>query len=346
MSLSREFLRKARQVLGTQHLLDRINLEADRNEKLNQKLDMLLGQIGHMSGSKAVQGLEKTIFDYEVLPGTPYSRYALPVEYLPSRDFRPRYGYSKGVIGELDRWFEAHQADYRDFVAFMRTLDLRSIPIQFDHDKATIPGWIGGAISAFDALALYAMLRKHRPKVYMEIGSGMTTLFARQAVIDGGLSTKIISIDPEPRQSIDEVCDSVIRVALETCDPEIFDQLEPGDFLFLDGSHRSFMNSDVTVFFIDVLPRLKPGVIVHIHDILLPYDYPDSFKSWYWNEQYMLAVYMMAAMDKLKPLLPTTWICSSPLLSAQLDGPFVDLGGENENLSWKGGGSMWFTKLI
>jgi hypothetical protein len=65
------------------------------------------------------------------------------------------------------------------------------------------------------------------------------------------------------------------------------------------------MNSDVTVYFIDVLPRIKPGVTMHIHDILLPWDYPESSKSWYWNEQYMLAVYMMASKATLCPMLPT-----------------------------------------
>jgi hypothetical protein len=104
------------------------------------------------------------------------------------------------------------------------------------------------------------------------------------------------------------------------------------------------MNSDVTVFFIDVLPRLKPGVIVHLHDILLPWDYPDSFKQWYWNEQYMLAVYMMNARDRLNPLLPTAWISRSQEFVSFFRTPLLDLGSPAANESWKHGGSMWFTK--
>ena len=103
------------------------------------------------------------------------------------------------------------------------------------------------------------------------------------------------------------------------------------------------MNSDVTVFMIDVIPRIKPGVIVHIHDILLPWDYPDSFKFWYWNEQYLLAVYLMNCMDSVRPVLPTSWI------SRNLDAlggfsPPVDLGSQEKNGAWLSGGSMWFTK--
>jgi hypothetical protein len=124
----------------------------------------------------------------------------------------------------------------------------------------------------------------------------------------------------------------------------IFDELEAGDIVFFDGSHRSFMNSDVTVFFIDVLPRIKPGVIVHLHDINLPWDYPDFFKTWYWNEQYMLAVYLMCSKDTLNPLLPTSWICRNEFFKKQIANPFVDLGSDDANMAWQGGGSIWFTK--
>ncbi|MEW6329839.1 MAG: class I SAM-dependent methyltransferase [Pseudomonadota bacterium] len=278
-----------------------------------------------------------------LLPGTSHSRYAIPVEYMPSRDFRPRYGYSRDKIMLLDRWFESHAEIYREFLNYMRTLDVDHIAQEWTPIARRRPAWKGGPICAFDSLALYAMIRKHTPRIYFEIGSGMTTRFARQAVEDGKLATRVVSIDPEPRGDIDELCDEVLRTSLEECDVSIFDQLEAGDILFFDGSHRIFMNSDVTVFFIEVLPRIKPGVIVHIHDIVLPWDYPETFRYWYWNEQYMLAVYMMAAQDSLLPMLPTTFVCRSPLFEQQFAQPFVDLGAE-ENVSWRGGGSMWFCK--
>jgi hypothetical protein len=280
----------------------------------------------------------------ELLPGTPYARYAIPLDYKPSRALAPRYGYSHGKIEVLAQWFAAHSDEYRQFLEGLRLLSLSHIPISLAPEAPLAPAWLGGAITAFDCLALYAMIHKHAPKSYLEIGSGMTTCFARQAISDGNLGTKVISIDPQPRREVDAICDQVIRDGLETCDLSIFDQLTSGDVLFLDGSHRCFMNSDVTIFFIDILPRLKPGVVVHVHDVLLLWDYPDSFKNWYWNEQYILAVYLMCCKEKLFPLLPTTWITRSPQFSDFFQNPFIDLGSADANQSWKHGGSMWFTK--
>jgi len=280
----------------------------------------------------------------EVLPGTEYSKYAIPVDYPPSRAFAPRYGYSQGKIESLANWFASHNQQYIDFLNYMRTLDVSNIPIQLQSGANLTTAWIGGAICAFDSMALYAMVQKYKPKVYLEIGSGMTTCFAHQAIKDAKINTKIVSIDPQPRGEIDAICNEVIRAGLETYDLGAFDRLEAGDILFFDGSHRSFMNSDVTVFFIDVLPRIKPGVIVHIHDIMLPWDYPDSFKNWYWNEQYLLAIYLMSSLNKLNPLLPTAWICRSPEYEPHFAKPFVNLGSASANLSWRGGGSMWFSK--
>lgn len=277
------------------------------------------------------------------LPGTPYAKFALPIEYEPSRAYTARHGYSQPVIPELDEWFSGFTQDYDELLREMQDVDTSHVNLMLDATQPLAPAWIGGAICAFDSLALMAMVRRYRPATYLEIGSGITTCFAHQAIHDAGLETKILSVDPAPRSDVDAMCDLVIRDGLETCDLEMFSVLKPNDILFFDGSHRSFMNSDVTVFFIDVLPRLAPGVVVHIHDINLPWDYPESFKHWYWNEQYLLAVYLMQGMEKLRPLLPTAWVCRNRLSQRQIDA-FPDLGSPSANLSWSGGGSMWFTK--
>lgn len=322
-----ELLRRA---LGTKQIFERL-------ERIEGKIKAIT-----MADGAAVENAVAN--NLEVLPGTEYSKYAIPVDYPPSRDFTPRYGYSHRKIDSLASWFASYNYKYIEFIKYMRSLDVSNIPINLRSGANLSTAWIGGAICAFDSMALYAMVQKYKPKVYLEIGSGMTTCFAHQAIKDAKLKTRIVSIDPQPRGEIDAICDEVIRAGLETYDLAVFDRLEAGDILFFDGSHRSFMNSDVTVFFIDVLPRIKPGVIVHIHDILLPWDYPDSFKNWYWNERYLLAVYLMCSHDKLTPLLPTTWVCRSPEFEAHFVSPIVDLGSADANLSWRGGGSMWFTK--
>ncbi len=280
-----------------------------------------------------------------ILAGTRHARYALPLDYLPSRDLQPRWGKTHPPIAVLSSWFSAHAPQYEAFLEEMaRSLPrLASIPVQFSEQRFPEPAWFSVPFAPFDSLALYTMVRLLKPQTYLEIGSGISTCFVAKAVRDHNLQTRIISIDPEPRRPIDAICDEVIRDGLETCELDRFDRLQPGDIVFFDGSHRSFMNSDVTVFMIDILPRLKPGVVVHVHDITLPWDYASMFVNWYWNEQYLLAVYLMAARDRLDPILPTTFVCRDARFADRLANPFIDFGDPHLNSGWRGGGSMWFT---
>lgn len=315
--------------------------------RLSAKVDEISAQLDRAIAARADHLIptepSKAEDQLQMLEGTPYSRYAIPVEYLPSRDFTPRWGYSRPTEPILTQWFAKHSGAYRQILQEMRdnAPKLADIPQDFDEANLPSPAWGGVPYAPFDSLALYTMIQKFRPRTYLEIGSGITTAFAYRAIQDAGLQTRIVSIDPQPRTTIDAICDEVIREGLETCDISIFEQLEEGDIVFLDGSHRSFMNSDVTVFMIDILPRLRPGVVVHVHDITLPWDYPSSFQNWYWNEQYILAVYMMGNRSRIDPIFPTTFVCRDEALAAAFETPFLDLGVLNEG--WRGGGAMWFT---
>lgn len=296
---------------------------------------------------KSLENQNKELLDQKnhlpILEWTPYSKLAIPLDYPPSRDYRPRWGYSKPVEPVIHNWFKENVGQYLAFCTQMKSFgkELNEIPLVFDHKNLPEFGWTGIPYSPFDTLALYSMIRLHRPKVFLEIGSGTTTCIAYKGIKNSSLGTKIISIDPEPRAEIDSICDHVVRQGLETCDLEIFDQLEKGDILFFDGSHRSFVNSDVTVFFIDVLPRIKPGVIIHIHDIVIPWDYPDMFLPWYWNEQYLLHIYLMGNRQRINPLFPTAFVCREPVFDTYFTPPMVDLRHMNDH--WRGGGAMWFT---
>lgn len=281
----------------------------------------------------------------KLLQGNPYARYLMPLEYEPSRDLRPRWGHGRPPHAGLLKLLSSNESDYGEFVAHLKELrpSLGKIPRTFTNESAPNPGWIGGAFTALDLAIIYGMVVKHRPRTYLEIGSGVSTCFARRAIVDHQLPTRIVSIDPEPRASIDAICDEVIREGLETTDLGMFARLEPGDIVFMDGSHRSFMNSDVTVFMLDVLPKLKPGVIVHFHDIVMPDDYAPMFVHWYWNEQYLLAIYLLAAQDRVKILMPSHYVSRYSALRSELVEPLVDLGPQSE--SFHHGGSMWFTHL-
>jgi hypothetical protein len=286
-----------------------------------------------------------SVISLKVLEGTPYSRYLLPLDYLPSRDFHPRWGYSHPPHPGIEGLLSENKEDYRGVIRDMRFLErfLTAINVECSPETMPEPGWVGGPANALDLALLYYFVYRYRPTTYLEIGSGTTTCFARRAVRDHHLKTRIVSIDPEPRSSIDPICDVVIRDGLETANLSIFESLQPGDIVFMDGSHRSFMNSDVTVFMLDVMPRLKPGVLIHFHDILLPYDYPESFKTWYWNEQYQLGVYLLAARNRIRILFPAHWVAVTPGVREGLFPPLVDLKGRDD--LWSDGGSLWFTHV-
>ncbi len=175
-------------------------------------------------------------------------------------------------------------------------------------DDPREPYWFNSWFPPLDGMSLAALLKANGPTTFLEVGSGNSTKFARKAIEQHALNTKIISIDPFPRVEIDQMCDDVIRSPLEKVDLEIFDQLENGDVLLIDNSHRSFMNSDVTVFFTEVLPRLKPGVIYGIHDIFLPDDYHQIWADRYYNEQYLLAMYLLGGADGDNVLFPASYV--------------------------------------
>ncbi len=136
-----------------------------------------------------------------------------------------------------------------------------------------------------DAVAAYALVRQFGPKRIVEVGSGHSTRFLVRAVQDAGLSTEITAVDPQPRAALTGLPVRFHNAIMQTADPAIFAALEPGDVLFIDSSHILMPGTDVDWLFNRVLPALPPGVLVHVHDIFLPDDYP---ADWVWrgyNEQ-------------------------------------------------------------
>ncbi|WP_171204696.1 class I SAM-dependent methyltransferase [Ruegeria sp. HKCCA0235A] len=141
-----------------------------------------------------------------------------------------------------------------------------------------------------DADALYLMIRRFQPKRVIEVGCGNSTRVTRQAIIDGNLDTTITAVDPYPRADIAHVVDRFEQKRLEDTDPALFAELEAGDILFIDSSHVVRMSNDVAHLFCRIIPSLNPGVVIHVHDVFLPYEYPKRF--FYdcpgWGEQYVL----------------------------------------------------------
>jgi hypothetical protein len=149
-----------------------------------------------------------------------------------------------------------------------------------------------------DAEILYLMVRSLAPKRIVEIGSGNSTLIIRQAIADAGLGATHIAIDPEPRADITGFADRVLRCRFEETDVmEELRALEKNDILFIDSSHQVHVANDVAKLFCNVVPALTQGVAIHVHDIFLPFDYPEPFCTDYsgWGEQYLVQVMLAAS---------------------------------------------------
>lgn len=150
-----------------------------------------------------------------------------------------------------------------------------------------------------DADFLFAALRHFQPKNMIEVGSGFSSLITadvNRRFLDRGLH--FTCIEPYPRQflidGVDGITDLVVS-KVEDLDLTVFDRLGEGDILFIDSSHVSKIGSDVNYLFFEVLPRLRSGVIVHIHDIFLPDEYPEEWalhQNRNWNEQYVLQAFL------------------------------------------------------
>lgn len=143
-----------------------------------------------------------------------------------------------------------------------------------------------------DAEVLYALIYENRPQKIIEIGCGNSTKIIRQSLRDSLQSnTKLISIDPCPRTEIIDLTDELYLRPVEDMDLDIFRSLKSGDVLFIDSSHTVKAGNDVAFLYTKVIPELQPGVMIHIHDIFLPYDYPKQWvidEQWGWNEQYLV----------------------------------------------------------
>lgn len=218
------------------------------------------------------------------------------------------------------------------------TEQLHAIRKRSDESNPLLPAWNNNFLPGLDIAALYMYIAERKPKKYMEVGSGNSTLVAAAAKNQYSTDTEIISIDPYPRADIDQVSQRIVRRPFEEVGTEWADELEAGDILFIDNSHRALPNSDATVFFLEWLPRLQEGVIVQVHDIYLPWDYPQDMCERGYSEQYVLAAMVMSNPERYRPIFPAFWIAQQPDLQATL-APLW----ENKNLHGveRHGGSFW-----
>lgn len=161
-----------------------------------------------------------------------------------------------------------------------------------------------------DALFLYALIRHFRPSRIVEIGSGFSSavmLDTNERFMDRRL--RLTFIEPESGRlrkllrADDHQAVTIIERRIQQIDPSLIEHLAANDILFVDSSHVSKAGSDVNYILFELLPRLKPGVLIHFHDVRYPFEYP---KEWFelgvsWNEAYILRAFLQ--FNKEFPIL-------------------------------------------
>jgi hypothetical protein len=256
----------------------------------------------------------------------------------------PRYGFGKSPHPELYAIVESGRDSYKKFIE--QLLSLRSSMWEIkDYENETRknePSWNNKFLPGLDIIALYSMIAIFKPSKYVEVGSGNSTRVALKAKHDHSPKTEITSIDPSPTRSLEGIADEIYREKLENSQILLPDLLNEGDILFIDGSHRVLPNSDCMAFFLEILPRLKNGVIVHLHDIYIPYDYPQFLCDRFYSEQYSLAIWLLGNQKSCDILMPCYFISQDKELTGLLS-PVWDHPNLRE--VERHGGSFWFRNI-
>jgi len=189
------------------------------------------------------------------------------------------------ILGDITNYLQKFDAEFGHTDAATRQQEF----------KYTVPN---GAFEWMDGRLLHYFLQKNKPKKIIEIGSGNSTLLTYNTKLMHKLDLDISCIEPYPSKYLEKMHEdkkiTLIKDRLENVDLSLFTTLQENDILFIDSSHVLKLDSDVMYYFTKIFPLLNKGVLVHIHDIFFPFDYPMSWlkEGRFWNEQYFLYVFL------------------------------------------------------
>lgn len=175
-----------------------------------------------------------------------------------------------------------------------------------------------GTFEAGDAEALFYAVRYFKPRKIIEVGAGNSSKVIQAALklneLDGKAGHHIV-IEPYENPWLEQLDATVIRQRVEEVNFELFESLEQNDLLFIDSSHVIRAQNDCVFEYTEILPCLKLGVVVHIHDIFTPFDYPDEWLNkifHLWGEQYVLEA-LIANSNSWKIIAPLCWLSRDPV---------------------------------
>jgi len=235
---------------------------------------------------------------------------------------------------EVRALFEACRPAFR---AFLTDIDAQEARFTAFPQGEPQPEWQSSYLTPLDGAAIYTAIARYRPARILEVGSGNSTHFMARAVRDHATGTMITCIDPAPRVGLDRLNVTLRRRVLSLEDAPMADTLEPRDILFIDGSHLLQQGFDLDILFNRMFPRLSPGVIVHVHDIYLPYSYPPEWERARWNEQTALIGWLLSGA--FHPELSTYFALQDMQAEVSQICPSLPM------IRSGGGGSLWLRKV-
>jgi hypothetical protein len=263
------------------------------------------------------------VYFYQPIPDTG----ALPEDLWERESAMPGVDLNDAVQLEfLTRILPRFQEEYARFPKAST-----GVPHEFYFDNPLFSGT--------DALALYGMIRHFRPRRVIEVGSGFSSRVAARALVANGAG-ELVCIEPYPQEVLRKGFPglrTLIEREVQKVDLAVFEELGAQDLLFIDSSHVVRVGGDVNFLFLEVLPRLKPGVLVHVHDIYFPLP---GRRDWvmqerrFWNEQDLLQAFLVCNRE-FEVLLANAYVARK--YPRQMQAAFP-------SSPWHGGGSFWMRR--
>jgi FkbM family methyltransferase len=265
--------------------------------------------------------------------------HVLPVHFyspVASSEQISRYTPDKYTLNGLDIDFPRQIALLKDLSGYLGEIWGHNVSRSLS-DTIT-----SSAFTPFDISTYYCMIRHMKPKQVLEVGGGSSSLVARAALMQNDEPARLTVIEPFPTPQFKNsgIADQLIAEPVQAVSNDYFDTLAAGDILFIDSTHVCSPGSDVTHLYLNILPRLRKGVLVHIHDIWLPNDGPLDWrlnKQILWNEQYLLHTFLLFNSD-------FEVILSANYPEVKDNEPLKDIYRHHDDLLNGASGSFWLRR--
>lgn len=262
---------------------------------MKNRIKKILDRLPYIRSLKAhIELLEAKNRQLFVPPGHFYSPIISEIEILPKKDLI--WGRRSNLIEGIDL-NETYQLELlNELLKYYSELpfnDTQTEGLRYYYENIHY--------SYSDAIFLFCMIRKFKPRRIIEVGSGFSSavmLDTNKLFFDGKIDCTFIEPYPERLKKLLHVDDRInlIESPVQEVDIRSFEKLSANDILFIDSTHVAKTGSDVNFLFFEIFPRLSKGVKIHVHDIFYPFEYPiewviDQKRSW--NEDYLLRAFLM-----------------------------------------------------